>query len=88
MVCVHEPGNVEMAHNGRFVESAGLGKYLGSSPSKTQVKEAVRCVAAGPTRERVLKTMKSGRKDGYDAAASWLLAKLEGKHDATANVGV
>lgn len=77
MACLHEPGNAEMAHNGRCVEKAGLGVYLGEDPSGDEVRAAIENLSRGALRAAVLQRMREGGKDGYDRAAEWILKKLE-----------
>lgn len=87
MVCIHERGNAEMAHNGRTVQAEGLGIYLGPDPAEKDIKEALRTVLGGSARAAILNAMKMGNKDGYQKAASWLAQRLGAGGDLQAGWG-
>lgn len=76
MALAHEADNVEMAHNGRAVEAAGLGLYLGADPGEAAVVDALRRLLEGRERKQILAAMEAAPKDGYDRAASWLVERL------------
>jgi UDP:flavonoid glycosyltransferase YjiC (YdhE family) len=78
IVAVHEPGNIELVHNGQRLEQLRLGIYLGANPEPSAVVAAVRSLDRSPLAEEFRQRMKALPKDGYRQAADWLVARLTG----------
>lgn len=75
IVCVHERGNIELAHNAARVAELGFGVDLGGSASGPEVVDAVRRLIEPGARQSIRAAMRAADRQGLDGAAEWLAVR-------------
>jgi hypothetical protein len=87
MVLASEAGNAELGHNGRRVESLGIGVYLAEQSSAAEIAERVLAVAGSESLEPMRARLEAIEMNGIEEAAAWLEHRLTAGSDSRAAIG-
>jgi hypothetical protein len=84
MVLASEPGNAELAHNGRRVDSLGIGVYLAEQSSVADIAERVLALAGSTNLQPMRARLAAIEMNGIEEAAAWLKHRLIAGSDRAA----
>lgn len=76
MVMVYEPGNTELAHTARRLQSMGLAFDSGPEPRPETIVDALETVMDPSTSRSIRSAMRGLPRDGLERAADWLASRL------------